>query len=168
MSIQGDKGSHPLVQAIEKRMVDFVNAAQESLNELDAETAEPCEFVGAEPVQVVRYTVGQGACVRSFFHLRRQQAQALRRLYISFRQQSAWKQLAQTRESRALTLFSGWQHRAHDDHEYLSGATEFRGPQCVPCWPRCGRTTLHSSDCRLLLTALRCGNISSLSASARR
>ena len=63
--LTGDKAAHPLVLTIEKRILEFVKAAQQSLNELQHTPDESCEFTSAEPVQCVKYTVGQ--CYTSHF-----------------------------------------------------------------------------------------------------
>jgi len=56
-----DKALHPLVVLLERRMLLLVSAIQQSLNDIEGGTDEDTSnFVGAEPLQVVRYSVGQG------------------------------------------------------------------------------------------------------------
>ena len=50
---------------VEKRIVDVVNAAHAALlahDEPDAPCTQPVSFTAAEPLQVVRYTIGQHYC----------------------------------------------------------------------------------------------------------
>lgn len=58
------QASHALVTSVEKRIADVVDAAHKALLALDdaAASAQQVSFVAAEPLQVVRYTVGQGYC----------------------------------------------------------------------------------------------------------
>jgi len=59
--LTGEKASHSLVVTIEKRILDFVNSAQASLDEIEGITgSETPQLVSAEPLQIVRYTQGQG------------------------------------------------------------------------------------------------------------
>jgi hypothetical protein len=56
------QATHPLVAALEKRIVDVVNVAHKALLAIDdaAPSEQPVSFVAAEPLQVVRYSVSQG------------------------------------------------------------------------------------------------------------
>jgi hypothetical protein len=59
------KATHPLVTAVEKRIVDVVNVAHAALrahDEPESTSRPPVCFTAAEPLQVVRYTVGQSYC----------------------------------------------------------------------------------------------------------
>jgi hypothetical protein len=58
------QASHPLVVDIERRLTDVVNHAHKDLMMIDegpAAANQPVtSFIAAEPLQVVRYSVGQG------------------------------------------------------------------------------------------------------------
>ena len=57
------QASHPLVTLIESRVTQVVSEAQALLDVIDCapENARDVQFVAAEPLQVVRYAVSQGA-----------------------------------------------------------------------------------------------------------
>lgn len=57
------QASHPLVTLIESRVTQVVSEAQALLDVIDCvpESAPAVSFIAAEPLQVVRYTVSQGA-----------------------------------------------------------------------------------------------------------